>query len=185
MQAQLGRWILPNALSILRIGLALSFPWVERGWCAVWVVAAGLSDLFDGKLSRALHSTSTLGQILDPVADKLFVGIVLVTLAQGGELRLYELLLLGFRDLSVLAGSAWSAVRRGWASLRHMPPSFLGKLATAAQFGFLLLLTLGVEQTNLHFRWAEAAAATCSILAGIDYLWRKGKFTTDHENLEL
>ena len=69
----------------LRIGLALAFPWVPRSWRGGLVVAAGLSDLFDGRLSRALQGTSTFGQILDPLADKLFVGIVLLTLAARGR----------------------------------------------------------------------------------------------------
>ncbi len=185
MLANVGRWLLPNSLSIARIGLALIFPWVERGWRAGVVVAAGLSDLFDGKLSRALHSPSTLGQILDPVADKLFVGIVLVTLVIGGELALWEFPLLAFRDLAVLAGSAWSAIRQGWGSLRQMPPSLLGKLATAGQLTFVLLLTLDLDRMNLLFRLLEAAAVACSILAGLDYLKRKTPLTTDHETSQL
>jgi cardiolipin synthase len=185
MLANPGRWIVPNSLSILRIGLALGFPWVERGWRAGVVVAAALSDLFDGKLSRALHGTSTLGQILDPVADKLFVGVVLATLVVGRDLTLWEFPLLAFRDLAVLAGSVWSALRRGWGSLRQMPPSLLGKLATAGQLGFLLLLTLDLDRTNLLFRLIEAVVVAFSILAGIDYIRRKIPFTDDHATAQL
>ena len=79
-------WILPNSLSLARIGLALGFPLVPPGWRAASVMAAAISDLFDGRLSRALNGTSTFGQILDPLADKLFVGIVLITLVIGGVL---------------------------------------------------------------------------------------------------
>jgi CDP-diacylglycerol---glycerol-3-phosphate 3-phosphatidyltransferase len=176
------RFVVPNSLSLLRIGLALAFPWVPGAWRGGWIMAAALSDLFDGRLSRALHGTSTLGQILDPVADKLFVGIVLITLVLQRELTLVELLLLGFRDLAVMSGSAWSVIRRGWGSLRHMPPSLLGKLATAGQLGFLLLLSLGMNHTTSLFRLIEVAAVIVSILAGIDYLCRKSLFTTDHED---
>jgi phosphatidylglycerophosphate synthase len=185
MLANVGRSIIPNSLSIARIVLALAFPWIERGWRAGFVVAAALSDLFDGKLSRALHGTSTLGQILDPVADKLFVGIVLVTLAAGGELAVWEFPLLAFRDLAVVGGSLWSALNHGWGTLGQMPPSMLGKLATAVQLGFLLLLTLDLDRSNLLFRLVEAAAVACSILAGIDYLRRKGPLTIEHETSEL
>jgi cardiolipin synthase (CMP-forming) len=175
------RWVVPNALSLLRIGLAIAFPWVPIQSRGVVIVVAAASDLLDGKLSRALHGSSSLGQILDPVADKLFVGMVLITLMLKGELALMELLLIGFRDLAVATGTAWSVICRGWGSLRHMTPSLLGKLATAGQFGFLLILTLGIDRSTSFFRLFEVAAAALSVLAGMDYLRRKDPATRYHE----
>lgn len=179
------RWIIPNSLSLARIGLALGFPWVPIGWRGGVVIGAGLSDLFDGRLSRALNGTSTLGQILDPVADKLFVGIVLVTLVTEGKLAVLELVFLGFRDLTVLAGSAWSVMRQGWRSLHQMPPSWLGKIATAGQLGFLVLLTLGMNQETPQVRCVEVAAGTFSLAAGVGYLARRSSTTSNHETSEL
>jgi cardiolipin synthase len=170
---------------LLRIGLALAFPWVPKAWRGGLVLAAGLSDLFDGHLSRALGGTSLLGQILDPVADKLFVGSVLVTLVIDRTLNGTELLLLGFRDLAVLSGSAWTVLRHGWGSLRQMPPTWLGKLATAGQLGFLLLLTTTGQHTTLPGRLAEATAAAFSVLAGLDYLFRKHPSSREHETAQL
>ena len=150
-----------------------SFSWAPASWRSGLILGGALSDLFDGQLSRALHGTSTLGQILDPVADKLFVGSVLITLVVQGEITLVEVLLLGFRDLAVLSGSAWTMMRQGWRAIRQMPPSWLGKLTTAGQFGFLLLLTLGWYQSTPLLRVVEVCAVVLSILAGIDYLRRK------------
>ena len=174
-------WIIPNILSLVRIGLALIFPWSPPPWRPGLVVAAALSDLFDGRLSRALHGTSTVGQILDPVADKLFVASVLITLVISRQLTVAVILLLGFRDLTVLLGSIWSVIRDGWLSLHQMPPSLLGKLATAGQFGFLLLVALGIDRRYSFFRLAEVAAVTLSIVAGLDYLRRKSPSTANHE----
>ncbi|MFO0891649.1 MAG: CDP-alcohol phosphatidyltransferase family protein [Isosphaeraceae bacterium] len=173
------RFALPNSLSLLRIVLALVFPWARPQWRAGLVVAAGLSDLFDGRLSRALGGTSTVGQILDPVADKLFVGLVLITLMLEGTLSVPEIMLVGFRDLAVVAGTAWSVVRSGWGSVRHMPPSWLGKLATTGQLVFLLVLTMAREPANLLVLPVELAAATFSVLAGLDYLRRENPLATD------
>jgi phosphatidylglycerophosphate synthase len=171
--SRLARLAVPNALSLLRIVMALAFPFVPSTWRAGSVVAAALTDLFDGRLSRALHGTSTLGQILDPVADKLFVGMVLLTMVTEGELTPFELGLVGSRDLAVLSGSAWSALRRGWGSLRQMPPSILGKLTTAGQFGFLMLVAAGLDRAGLLVRTVEGATMVLSVAAGIDYLIRK------------
>jgi cardiolipin synthase (CMP-forming) len=178
-------WFAPNSLSLLRVGLAFGFPFFPPGWRAGVIVAAALSDLFDGRLSRALHGTSPLGQILDPVADKLFVGVVLSTLLLQRQLTLGELVLVGFRDLAVTSGSTWSVIRRGWGSLRKMPPSLLGKFATAGQFTFLFMSALDVDHATSVTRFVELAAATFSILAGIDYLCRKTPETGDHETPQL
>jgi phosphatidylglycerophosphate synthase len=175
------RWVAPSALSLLRIGLALAFPWVPKEARGSVIVVAAASDLLDGKLSRALHGSSTFGQILDPVADKLFVGMVLLTLMFNRELAIVELLIIGFRDLAVAAGTTWSVIRRGWSSLHHMTPSLLGKLATAGQFAFLLILTLGMDRSTLFFRLVEMAASAVSVLAGMDYLCRKIPTTRYHE----
>jgi phosphatidylglycerophosphate synthase len=177
--------VVPNLLSLLRIGLAMAFPSIPRSWRAGTIVAAAFTDLFDGRLSRALHGTSPLGQILDPVADKLFVGMVLLTMVLGRELSLLELGMVGFRDLAVLSGSAWSVVRRGWGSLKQMPPSILGKLTTGGQFGFLMLVALGLDRAGLFLRTVEGATMVLSIIAGIDYLGRKSTTTGDHETPEL
>ncbi len=185
MSVVLLRFAIPNSLSLLRIVLAFVFPWAPTTWRGGLIVTAGLSDLFDGQLSRALGGTSLLGQILDPVADKLFVGSVLITLVLAGGLTVPEVLLIGFRDLAVLAGTAWSVARLGLGSVRHMPPSWLGKLATAGQIGFLLLLTLTHEKANPLILPVELAAVTFSVLAGLDYLRRKHPSPTDHENSQL
>ena len=177
--------VVPNLLSLLRIALALVFPWIPRTWRGGTIVLAAFTDVFDGRLSRALHGTTMLGQVLDPVADKLFVGMVLLTLLFERELTLTELALVGFRDLAVLAGSAWSVLRRGWGSLRWMPPSIPGKLTTGGQFGFLMLVAMGVDRTGSFLRAVEGITMVLSIAAGIDYLGRKSTTTGDHETPEL
>jgi phosphatidylglycerophosphate synthase len=183
--SRLVKLVVPNVLSLLRIGLALAFPFFPTTWRAGTIVAAALTDLFDGRLSRALHGTSTFGQMIDPVADKLFVGMVLLTMVMAGELSLAELALVGFRDLAVLAGSAWSAFRLGWGSLRQMPPSILGKLTTGGQFGLLMLVAAGVDRSGMFLRLIEGLTMILSLAAGIDYLVRKSTTTGDHETPEL
>src|SRR5919198_2846076 len=78
-------WSVPN---ILTYGRVLAVPavagclfWPEFAW-ARWLalglfVAAGLTDFLDGYLARAWSQQSRLGQMLDPIADKLLVSAVL------------------------------------------------------------------------------------------------------------
>jgi phosphatidylglycerophosphate synthase len=160
--------LIPNLLSLARVALGFVFPWIAPNWRVAVVVAAALSDLFDGLISRRLHATSTTGRILDPIADKLFVICVLLTLLLEGSVKTWQLALVASRDLAVVLGSVTVAVFEGWSAMKRMPPSWLGKITTAAQFAFLL--------TVLHFREVMLVVfvptAAVSVLAGVDYLRR-------------
>ncbi len=89
---------LPNLLTGLRLVLAPAAAWAAwQYWAAIdgaadvrtfwawWTaglfVAAALTDLFDGWAARALKAESKLGRILDPIADKVLVGLPLIVLA--------------------------------------------------------------------------------------------------------
>ena len=87
---RLGRnWSLPNILTYARVAavpLVAGFlfwpqvPWAR--WTALAIfIAAGISDFFDGYLARAWSQQSSLGRMLDPIADKLLVAAVILVLA--------------------------------------------------------------------------------------------------------
>jgi phosphatidylglycerophosphate synthase len=106
------------------------------------IVAAALTDLLDGLVCRWWHVATPFGRLLDPIADKVFVLLVLLTFWCEGALHSGEAALVGLRDLTVLAGVGWLVLRRDWSALHSLPPSLPGKLATLAQFVFLLSLAL-------------------------------------------
>jgi phosphatidylglycerophosphate synthase len=163
--------VLPNLLSWCRLLLGLVFPLVPESWWLTLVAAAALSDLLDGQISRRFHATSETGRLLDPIADKLFVISVLATLAGHGVVAIWQLALIGARDLAVLAGAGWILVRRGWGSVRAMRPSLAGKAATAAQFLFLGSVLIFREVFWTIF----AVTAATSTIAALDYLLRHGR----------
>lgn len=79
---------LPNVLSLIRIGLVpivvvvLMWPGPAARWLAAMLfLAACITDFFDGWIARRHGITTTLGQFLDPLADKLLVVAVLIMLA--------------------------------------------------------------------------------------------------------
>jgi phosphatidylglycerophosphate synthase len=156
----------PNVFSLARLALGVGFPWVPPAWRAGAVVVAALSDLADGAVSRYFHASGTAGRILDPVADKVFVLSVVVTLLVEGRLKLWEVALVGLRDWAVLLGGCWLLARGRWSAFRRMPPTPLGKATTALQFLFLLAL--------LTFEWSARVVfiptAVVSGAAAVDYL---------------
>lgn len=124
-------WTLPNVLSFLRlIGVPL-FVWLILGphddLIAVVVLAiAGFTDWLDGHLARAWHQTSRVGQMLDPVADRLYIGAIVVSLAVRDLVPWWLVGVLLAREL-VLAAVVPLLRTRGYTSL---PVHFIGKSAT-------------------------------------------------------
>lgn len=151
---------LPNALSLSRIVLGLAFPFVPADWRAAVVIAAALSDMFDGLTARWLGAESNAGRLLDPVADKAFVLLLAGALLAEGALPPFWALGLASRDITVLVGLGYVIATRQWARGRRLRPSPVGKVTTAAQFGLLLVLVI----------WGGApveALATVALLSAI------------------
>jgi CDP-diacylglycerol--glycerol-3-phosphate 3-phosphatidyltransferase/cardiolipin synthase len=86
---------LPNVLTYARIAAVpalvacLMLVEGEHGrWAAFWLfVAAAITDWLDGYLARRLAQQSTLGRMLDPIADKLIVGAALIMLVHDRTAR--------------------------------------------------------------------------------------------------
>ncbi|QDV37056.1 CDP-alcohol phosphatidyltransferase family protein [Tautonia plasticadhaerens] len=158
---------LPNILTFARIGLAGIFPLTSPSYWPTILILSAASDAFDGAFSRLFHASSTFGRTLDPIADKLFIGVVLLTLLAEGIVTVPDLLLVAARDLAVLSGVLLAVSLKGWRSVRHMPPRPLGKATTALQFLFLFWLVYTARSAPVPLL---ALTGAVSVLAGIDYL---------------
>jgi phosphatidylglycerophosphate synthase len=163
------RWfkLIPSAVSVFRLGIGLAFPWLPSDWRLVAAIVAALSDLLDGPLSRWLQVEGKFGQILDPIADKIFVAGVLITLLLDGQLAWWEIALVGTRDFAVLLAAAALAIREGLSAWHRMPPRFLGKLTTAVQFAFILSFCWEV---NVLTHGLAIAVAVVGAAALVDYV---------------
>lgn len=163
----------PNLLSFGRLLGVPVFLWLllarQYDVAAVAVlVVGGLTDWLDGYLARTWHRTSRLGQILDPVADRLYILATLVGLAIRGIVPWWLVALLVARD--VVLGLLVPVLKtRGFSSL---PVHRLGKSATfALLYAFpLVLLGAGDEPWSLACRsigWA-------SVIWGTGMYWWAG-----------
>jgi phosphatidylglycerophosphate synthase len=162
-------WLtIPNTLSLFRLFLGLAFAWLPEPWRPVALVAGVLSDAVDGSLGRATGTAGGVGRALDPIADKVFVAGVAVTLVADGGLTVWQFALLALRDIAVGVRAGWVLVRRDRAGVAGFRPTALGKLATALQFLALLDVLLRGTATPPLF----VATALVSGLAGLDYLLR-------------
>jgi cardiolipin synthase (CMP-forming) len=137
-------WTVPNAISIARLLGVPVFLWLvlgphADGWAVILLIGAAASDWLDGKLARALHQESRLGQVLDPTADRLYIGVMLIGLAIRALIPWWLVGVLVGREL-VLAVALLRLRSRGWEPLQV---SFVGKAATLCLFYAFPLLLLG------------------------------------------
>ncbi|MFE1170113.1 CDP-alcohol phosphatidyltransferase family protein [Nocardiopsis sp. NPDC058789] len=138
-------WTVPNLLSMLRLLGVPLFLWLvlvpQADWWALLVLAlAGLSDWLDGKIARAWNQATRLGQILDPLADRLYIFAALLGLVLRGIIPWWLMGILVLRDVLILGALPL---------LRHfgygpLPVNFAGKAATLCLlYSFPLLFLAG------------------------------------------
>lgn len=135
---------LPNILSIARLFGVPLFLWLvlvpeEDGWALVVLMVSGITDWLDGSLARTLNQASKLGQILDPVADRLYILAVVIGLALRHIIPWQLALGLPMRDVFLFSLVPFLRTR-GYSAL---PVHFLGKAATANLLYAFPLLLLG------------------------------------------
>ena len=177
---------LPNLLTLSRIfavPILVFLLWrpspVDYAVTFVLYSIVGITDYFDGYLARAQGQISRLGQFLDPIADKIMVGAVLIMLISSRKanpvpeidgLHIIAALVILLREIIV------SGLREFLAPLNvSMPVSRLAKWKTTFQMVALGALILGgavpdmawVHQVGLISLWLAAAL---TMITGYDYL---------------
>lgn len=176
------RWSLPNLLTYGRIVAVplvvacLFWPRIDAmRWLAFALyAAAAVTDFFDGYLARAWSQQSALGQMLDPIADKLLVAAVLLMLVADGTIEgvaVLAAIIILCREMLV------SGLREFLAELKvSVPVSKVAKWKTTTQLlalGFLICGPAGDKvlthntMIGLVLLWI---AAILTIYTGWDYL---------------
>ena len=176
------QWKLPNLLTYGRVAAVpvvvgcLFAPdefWMRRLALAVFIVA-GVTDLFDGYLARAWSQQSSLGRMLDPIADKLLVAASLMMLVADRTITgwsIWAAIVILCREILV------SGLREFLAELRvSVPVSTVAKWKTTLQLvaiGFLVagpageILIPGATTIGLGLLWI---AAVLTLYTGWDYM---------------
>jgi cardiolipin synthase len=129
-----------NQLTILRIIFVPVFLIVltdgDTGWALAVFVAAGLTDVLDGVIARRFGQKTSIGAVLDPVADKLLMttSIIVLSLPQMGfpnTIPRWLMILAISRDVFILLVSLLVVLMAGWRSVPK--PSPYGKASTVLQ----------------------------------------------------
>ena len=131
----------PNLLTLLRLFIIpfLVIEILDHHYLIALLlfVLAGISDGLDGRIARWLHQSTRLGQYLDPIADKLLLSTLFLTVTHMGLVPRYVTVLVFSRDLGILLISTLLYVT---SALRDFRPSFLGKVNTSVQIVTMLVI---------------------------------------------
>ncbi|HYJ04554.1 MAG TPA: CDP-diacylglycerol--glycerol-3-phosphate 3-phosphatidyltransferase [Chthoniobacterales bacterium] len=147
--------------------------WMRFTAVAVFLLAA-VSDGLDGYVARRYNQRSSLGMILDPIADKglLLSGIITLSISNWsqvdpnyGRFPTWFPVLVITRDVVILVGSAVLHILNGTVRVR---PSWTGKVATVLQMAAIAWVMLQIH--FLPLLWVVIAAGLFTLVSGMIYV---------------
>ena len=168
---------IPNILTVGRIlivpffVLAFYLPGSYGDLTAlILFIVASFTDFLDGMLARLLGEESKLGELLDPIADKIIVATALILLVMDGTIRSYEVIAaIIILTREILISGLREFLAKGKIKL---PVSNLAKLKTVLQMVSIALLLSG-ETGNKIINFQDYNAQTI----GIIFLWLSAALT--------
>ena len=161
---------IPNLLSLFRLALIPVYIYIYLGATETYqYITAGtimavscLTDLIDGKVARRFNMVSTLGKILDPLADKMLVTAAMLWFVEIGQMPAWMLLIVICREFAVsglrmIASDKGRVIAAGWS----------GKVKTASTMVCIVLMFLPIPG------WLNtvcvAVIAITTLYSGVEY----------------
>ncbi len=183
---------IPNLLTFLRMALIPVFAtllyYKHFDIALLTFFIAGVSDGLDGYIARRFNQESTLGRILDPIADKLLMTVSYIGLALPFVVTGVRHLPIPFwvvasvigRDILIVAVAAAIAVM---TKFRGFKPSLLGKISTVIQLNAigLILIIINFPDISVILPTIYVVVAFFSVLSGVHYIYWVAKLMNEAE----
>jgi cardiolipin synthase len=162
----------PNGLTLLRLLCLPVFVWEmsrphHAGWypAALLLAALGVTDGLDGYVARHFHQVSNLGKVLDPIADRMLLGVGAISIIVVGAVPLWVAIVALAREALVAAGFLAVAAAGGG----RMDVQWAGKAGTFGLMCALPLFLAGHANDDWH-RVAEILAWV-AVIPGLGFGW--------------
>ena len=167
----------PNLLTLLRLIfvplVVVEIQQQNYGWALVIFVVAGITDGLDGLLARVLKQKTTIGQYLDPIADKLLLSTMFLMLSIAHMIRWPVTIMVFGRDIIILIVCT---LLYATGTMKVFRPSLLGKANTAVQILSVFLALVrqinGSEWARLAKLWSVRATVALTTISGMHYVLR-------------
>lgn len=164
---------IPNMLSMFRLFLGILFWGIGSGVdfvgkhtvLVMTLVLSGITDFLDGWIARKYHMVSEFGKILDPIADKVTQGVLLLYLVNKYPMVQLTLFLFLIKEVSMLLASSRLVLATG----NNEGAKWYGKVSTTV---FYIVMIILVVFPKIPFATANALISLCSFcLAGAFILY--------------
>ena len=174
------KW-LPNALCVLRLLLSIPIAFLllqgEFLISLLLFVTASATDAADGFLAKQFGWQTEMGKILDPLADKILVFSVYMTLSVLSIVPFWLSILVVLRDVIIIAGAA--CYRFLYGPIMGAAPTIYSKLNTLIQVTYVagLIAVRAVHSmgegwpSKLFTAWGLWLVVATTIISGSNYVW--------------
>ena len=156
--------VLPTAFFLSKINEVDSY----RIIVIMFFAGAYLTDLLDGFLARKFNQITEFGKIIDPLADKVFVTIIVFQLYWMDAIPEYYFWIIVLRDLVIFIGGIFVSNIIG----KVLPSNLLGKITVASIAVFLLAVVSGLEETKWIYSFFKITSIFLSFASVIGYAIR-------------
>ena len=164
---------LPNLFTLARLLLA---PFIAAdilhdhyGRAIILLIVAGFTDVMDGFLARRLAASTPAGAYFDPIADKILLSVIYISLGVVGAMPWWMVAVVFGRDVLILAMAAYGLL---FTRLRKFPPSVWGKISTFFQIAAALAVMGDRAGVPAPAAPALALMVAATIASGLHYVWR-------------
>ncbi|HYL35624.1 MAG TPA: CDP-alcohol phosphatidyltransferase family protein [Bryobacteraceae bacterium] len=163
----------PNFFTLLRLLLA---PLVAAdilhghyGRAILLLFAAGLTDAIDGFLARRLGGVTRVGAYFDPIADKILLVVVYISLGAARAMAWWMVGIVFARDVLILGMAGYGLL---YTSVRKFPPSVWGKISTFLQIAAALAVMCDRAGVVVPVRLVLWLMVGATVWSGLHYAWR-------------
>lgn len=164
---------LPNLFTLARLVLA---PFIaadilhnQYGRAIILLFLAGFTDVIDGFLARRLRASTATGAYFDPIADKILLSVIYVSLGLAHAMPWWMVAIVFGRDLLILAMAGYGLL---FTKYRKFPPSMWGKISTFFQIAAALVVMGAHAGIPAPVTLALSLMVLLTIVSGVHYMWR-------------
>jgi len=167
----------PNLISIGRIFLVFPFIYliwnineIENARLIIFILAiiGYLSDIADGYLARKMNLISEMGKLIDPLADKICIGAIIIGLYLNNEINSFYFIIVILRDILIFIGGIILSKKIG----KILPSNILGKVAVLSIGIYILFVVAGLDKDSLFYLSVYYISIFLIIISFFGYLIR-------------
>lgn len=168
---------IPNLISLFRLSLAIPFyfllPLINQNYVyriiiISLIIIAFISDLLDGYIARKQNITTELGKILDPLADKILVIIIITQLYLNNMILEFYFWIILLRDVLIFTGGIVVSKKIG----RVLPSNIIGKITVFSIGIYIIIVLLDIPKSDIFYHIIFYLSIILSLLSVIVYFIR-------------